>query len=118
MSSLSKATRLAAHVIHQAAGSGDDDVDAGLQRALLRTHVDAAIDRDARDVGVIDESLDVVFDLHGQLARRREDEDARVAALLRRGAARLRAAGSGSAAETRPSCRFRCRRSRSDRRRS
>ena len=83
--------RLAAHVIHQPAGRGDDDVDAGFQRALLRTHVDAAVDGDAGDVGVIDEALDVVFDLDGELARRREDEHARVAALFRCRGARLRA---------------------------
>ena len=34
------------------------------ERALLRAHVDAAVDGDARDVGVIGEALDVVFDLH------------------------------------------------------
>ena len=110
---LVEADGLAAHVIHQPAGSRDDDVDAGLERALLRPHVDAAVDRDAGDVGVIDEALDVVFDLHGELARRREDEDARVAALFRRGGARPAASGSGSAAGTPPSCRCRCRRSRS-----
>ena len=55
--------RLAAHVIHQASRRGDDDVDAGLERALLRAHVDAAVDGDARDVRVVDEALHVVFDL-------------------------------------------------------
>jgi hypothetical protein len=76
-------------VIHQPARRGDDDVDAGLERALLRPHLDAAVDGDAREVGVIREALDVVFDLHAQLARRREDQDAREAALVRRSRARL-----------------------------
>ena len=51
-------------VIHQPAGRGDDDVDAGLERALLRIHRDAAVDRDAGEVRVIREALDVVLDLH------------------------------------------------------
>ena len=40
----------AALVIHQAPGRGDDDVDAGLERAFLRAHLDAAVDGDAREV--------------------------------------------------------------------
>ena len=77
-----------AHVIHQPAGRGDDDVDARLERALLRIHRDAAVDRDAGEVRVIGEALDVVFDLDRQLAGRREDQDAGEAALLRRRLAR------------------------------
>ena len=84
VSSLSKRDGLAAHVIHQPAGRRDDDVDAGFERALLRTHVDAAVDGDAGDVGVVDEPLDVVLDLDGELAGRREDQDAGIAALFRR----------------------------------
>src|SRR5688572_29850188 len=53
--------RLAALVIHQAPGRGDDDVDAGFERAFLRPHFDAAVDGDAGEVGVIREALDVVF---------------------------------------------------------
>ena len=69
----------AALVIHQASRRGDDDVDAGLERALLRPHLDAAVDGDAGEVGVVSEALHIVFDLHAELARRREDEDAGVA---------------------------------------
>ena len=39
---------VAAHVIEQPARRGDDDVDAGLERALLRFHRHAAVDGDAR----------------------------------------------------------------------
>ena len=88
VSSLSNAHRLAAHVVHQPAGRRDDDVDAGLEGALLRAHLDAAVDGDARHVGVVGEPFDVVRDLHRQLARRREDQDAREAAFLRRRRAR------------------------------
>jgi hypothetical protein len=63
-------------VIHQAPGCRDDDVDARLEGAFLRPHLDAAVDGDARQVGVIREALDVVFDLHAQFARGREDQDA------------------------------------------
>ena len=37
---------------------------------------DAAVDGDAGQVRVIGEALDVVLDLDGQLAGRREDQDA------------------------------------------
>ena len=77
-----------AHVIHQPARRGDDDVDARLERALLRVHRHAAVDGDAGQVRVIGEALDVVFDLAAELARRREDEDAREAALVGRRRAR------------------------------
>ena len=69
-------------MIHQPPGRGDDDVDAGSQGALLRAHLDAAVDGDAGQVGVIREALHVVLDLDAQLARRREDQHAREAALV------------------------------------
>ena len=65
-----------AHVIHQPAGRGDDDVDAGLEGALLRPHLDAAVDRHARARRVVGEADDGVLDLRRQLARRRQDEGA------------------------------------------
>ena len=55
--------RAVAHVIHQPARRGDDDVDAGLEGPLLRIHRHAAVDGDAGQIGVIGEALDVVFDL-------------------------------------------------------
>ena len=64
------------HVIDQPARRGDDDVDAGLERALLHAHLDAAVDGGARDGRVIREAVDLVFDLHGELARRREHQHA------------------------------------------
>ncbi len=88
VSSLSNATAPLRMVIHQPAGRRDDDVDAGLQRALLRIHRYAAVDRDARQVRVIREALDIVLDLTRQLAGRREDQHAREPALLRRRLAR------------------------------
>ena len=57
-------------------GRGDDDVDAGLERAFLHAHFDAAVDSRAGDGRVVREAVDFVFDLDGQLARRREHEDA------------------------------------------
>jgi hypothetical protein len=65
------------HVIHQPSGRRDDDVDAGLERALLHPHLDAAVDGGAGDGGVIGEAVDLVFNLHCELARRREHEYAR-----------------------------------------
>ena len=67
------------HVIHQPARRGDDDVDAGLERALLHAHLDAAVDRRARDGGVVGEAVDFVLDLHRELARRREHQHAALA---------------------------------------
>jgi len=64
-------------VIHQPPRRGDDDIDAGLERTFLRAHFDASVDRGARDGRVVREAVDLVFDLHGELARRREHEHAR-----------------------------------------
>ena len=75
---------LLAHVIDQPARRGDDDVDAGFERALLRAHLDAAVDRRAGDAGVVREAVDFVFDLHRELARRREHEHAALARPSRR----------------------------------
>ena len=75
---------LVPHVIHQAARCRDDDVHAGAQRELLLVHRHAAEDGDARDGRVIREALHLVFDLHGQLARRREHERSRARRLRTR----------------------------------
>ena len=83
---------LLAHVIDQPARRGDDDVDAGAQGALLHAHLDAAVDGGARDRRVIRQAVNLVFDLHGELARRREDEHA---ALRGRRFRRRRSAPSG-----------------------
>ena len=67
---------LLAHVIDQPARRGDDDVDACPQGALLHAHVDAAVNCGARNRRVVREAVNLVLDLHGELARRREHEDA------------------------------------------
>ena len=64
------------HVIHQPPGRGDDDVDAGAQRALLDAHLDAAVDGGARHRRVVGEPVNLVLDLHRELARRREHQHA------------------------------------------
>ena len=51
-----------------------------LSALLLHVHRHAAVDGDARDRRVIREALDLIFDLHGQLARRRQDQRARAPA--------------------------------------
>jgi hypothetical protein len=61
-------------MIDEPSGRGNDDVDAGAQGALLDAHLDAAVHRSARNRRVVGQAVDFVLDLHGQLARRREDE--------------------------------------------
>ena len=65
-----------AHVIHQAAGRRDDERDAGGEGPRLRLHRRAAVDGHAADAGVVAEALDVVVDLDGQLAGRRQHQHA------------------------------------------
>ena len=50
----------------------------GLQRAFLRTHLDAAEHRRRGHRRVIRQADQRILDLHRQLARRREDQRARV----------------------------------------
>ena len=88
-------------MVEQPARRGDDDVDAGAERVLLRAHADAAEDGGAGDRRVHGELLELLEDLRGELTRRREDERAR------RAARSCRAAGGESAAGTRRSCRCR-----------
>ena len=86
--------------VEQAARRGDEDVDAVLQRLLLRVLADAAEDhrraqRQVRAVG-----REALADLRGELARRREHEAADVAVAACRGAmcARRWRIGSANAA--------------------
>ena len=72
-----------AEVIEQPARRADDDVDAAAEGVLLRAHADAAEDGRAGDRRVDGEVGQVLEDLRGQLARRRQDERARRAARLR-----------------------------------
>ena len=84
-----KSVLLVPHVIHQPARRGDDDVDAGLQRAFLRSHLDAAEHRRRRHRRVVGQADERVLDLHRQLARRRQDQRARVRLARRIAVARL-----------------------------
>ena len=80
--------RAVPHVVHQAPGRRDDDVGAGLERALLRIHRHAAEHGDGRHRRVIRQADQRILDLHRQLARRRQDQRARVR--LARGVAERR----------------------------
>ena len=64
-------------VVEQAAGRGDEHVDAAAERLLLRPVADAAEDGGAGEARVAPELLAVLVDLRRQLARGGEDEDAR-----------------------------------------
>ena len=69
-----------AQVIEQAAGRGDDDVDAAAKRVLLRSMAHATVDGGASDGRVRREILQIVENLRRQLARGRQDQRARRAA--------------------------------------
>ena len=62
------------HVVEQPARRGDDQLDAGPQRLLLRPHRRAADHDAAAQRRVVGQGQQHVVDLLGQLARRREDE--------------------------------------------
>jgi len=72
-----------AHEVEQAAGRGDDDVDAAAHRRDLRGLADAAEDGGAADVDGLAEQADLLLDLRRELARRRDDERARSASVRR-----------------------------------
>ena len=61
-------------MIEQAPRRRDDDLDPGSEGAFLRFDRYAAVDRRARDRGVIAEALNLVVDLRHELARGRQDE--------------------------------------------
>jgi hypothetical protein len=69
-----------AHQVEQAAGAGDDDIDAGAQAFDLWTEADAAIDGQAFLPGVAAKHADRLVGLLSQLTRRREDQGAQGAA--------------------------------------
>ena len=66
-------------VVDDAAGRADQHVDAVLQRLALFFVVDAAIDDGDPEARVLTQHLGVVEDLHGELARGREDQRANAA---------------------------------------
>jgi len=61
-------------VIEQPAGRSDDDRDSPFERALLRPVGDAAVDRHLVRVPVFAESSEFARHLHGELARRHDNE--------------------------------------------
>ena len=71
-----QADRALLDVIEQAAGTGDDDLDAGAQFLYLRVHGHAAVDRDAAHVRLAAQVGNGGVDLLCQLARRGDDEGA------------------------------------------
>ena len=66
---------LSAQVV-EAAGRGDEHIDARAQRFRLVVLRHAAVDERAADVGILRIGDKALIDLNGQLARRREDERA------------------------------------------
>ena len=64
------------HEVEKPAGSGDDDVDATLQRILLRALADAAEDHGVTEAEVSAVGGEARADLAGELARRRDHEHA------------------------------------------
>ena len=65
-----------AEMVEEAAGGGDDDVDAGAEGVFLRAHADAAVDGCAGDGGVGGHFEEVGVDLRGEFAGGGEDEGA------------------------------------------
>ena len=97
--------RAATDVIERAARRRDDDVDAALERAELLLHRLAAVDRQHAHAELASVVVHRLGDLHGELARRHEDQaadDARVVVRRRR-------CGAAAAARTPRSCRCRSR---------
>ena len=78
--SWSKRAWLLPHVVEQPARRGDEDLDAGAQRFLLRPHRRAADEQADAQLGVVRQAQADVVDLLGQLARRRDDQRLRRAA--------------------------------------
>jgi hypothetical protein len=76
--------RLAAQMVERAAGRGDDDVGAALERADLLTHWRAAEDRHDGQCAAFGVFVERFRDLHRQLARGHEDEAANRTARARR----------------------------------
>ena len=91
---LAKRGILALQVVEQATRRRDDDLDAGAKGLGLRIHVDAAIDDGAAQRRTRDVALNVVGDLVGQLARRRQHQCTH--RMPRRGHAAVRAAAAAA----------------------
>ena len=95
----------ARHVILKASGRCDDDIGAALERIYLRRESDAAVDGRDADLRVLRERREMLRDLIGQLARRREDECARLAArLIQQRGEQRQAEGGGLSASRLGAC--------------
>ncbi len=66
-------------MVEQAAGRGDDDVDAARKARLLAAEADAAEQRHRRQRQVAAVGADGGLDLSGEFTRRRDDQRARTA---------------------------------------
>ena len=66
--------RAAPDVVERAAGRGDDDVGAALERANLLEHRGTAVEGEDREPAAARVFVNGFGDLHGELARRDEDE--------------------------------------------
>ncbi len=67
------------HEVLEAAGAGDDDVDAALEGGGLRALAHAAVDDDGRETGRLGERDELGVDLADELTGRREDHGAGLA---------------------------------------
>ena len=62
------------HMVDEAARRSDDDMRAFAQAAQLAFHILATVDRQGLDVGELGQVVQFFSDLHGQFARRRQDD--------------------------------------------
>ena len=71
---MAQADGAALHVVDEAARRGDDDLRRFAQAAQLPFHILTAVNRQGLDVGELGQVVELFGDLHGQLARRRQDD--------------------------------------------
>ena len=64
------------HVVEQAAGGSDEDIDPFLEPVALSAVADAAVDEETAEAGVAAVFFELFFDLGGEFADRFEDETA------------------------------------------
>ena len=71
---MAQADGAALHVVDEAARRGDDDLRRFAQAAQLPFHILTAVNRQGLDVGELGQVVELFGYLHGQLARRRQDD--------------------------------------------
>jgi hypothetical protein len=86
---LAQVDRLLLHVVEQAPGRGDEDVDAAAQGIDLRLHADAAVHEGGFQGNELPVRADVLLHLRRELARRGDDQHAHRMARRRMAAVRL-----------------------------